>query len=394
MSARAAVSVEEALALARAHALRPGAEDVPVPEAAGRTLAEDVRAVRDLPPADLSAMDGWAVRAADTPGVLAAAGESSAGRPAETRLEPGQAMAISTGARIPVGADAVARREIVRVDAGGVHVEGAVARARDVLLAGQTIRAGALLLGAGHRVAPHEVGALGAVGHATVRCARRPRVAILATGAELVELGSAATASQVPDSSRHGLGAQAAAAGGELVASASVGDDAEATVAALAAMLDPAEGPRPDLVVTNGGISVGDHDVVRPALARLGVEELMRGVRAAPVRPTYLGRRGDQIVLGLPGNPASAAVAFHLLGRPLLGLPDDWRLRARLAVRAALRPGRAELLRCAEGPEGLTPLPDQGSHAVTSLAGASALAWLGEDDDGAPGSVVRFSRLA
>jgi molybdopterin molybdotransferase len=242
-------------------------------------------------------------------------------------------------------------------------------------------------------VAPHEVGALGATGHATVRCVRRPRVAILATGAELVALGADAGPAPVHDSSRHGLAAQVAAAGGVVVASASGGDDAEATEAALAALLDAAGDARPDVVVTNGGISVGDHDQVRPALARLGVGEMVRGVRAAPVRPTYLGRRGDQVVLGLPGNPASAAVAFHLLGRPLLGAADDWSLRAPLAARAVLRPGRAELIRCAEGPQGLIPLPDQGSHAVTSLAGATALAWLGEDDDGAPGSVVRFSRL-
>ncbi len=184
------------------------------------------------------------------------------------------------------------------------------------------------------------------------------------------------------------------AAGGIVVASASVGDDMEATVATLAAMLDAADRARPDVVVTNGGISVGAHDVVRPALERLGVEELVRGVRATPVWPTYVGRRGDQIVLGLPGNPASAAVAFHVLGRPLLGAVEDWSLRAPLAAAVTGRPGRAQLIRCVEGPEGLTPLPDQGSHAVTSLAGATALAWLGEDDDGAVGARVAFSRLA
>lgn len=386
--------MEEALAVARALAPATGTEPVPVPEAAGRTLADDVRAVRDLPPADLSAMDGWAVRAAETPGVLRAAGESAAGRPAARGLEPGRAIAVSTGARIPQGADAVARREIVRVEGGEVRVEAPVAAGRDIRRRGETIRADAVLLGAGHRVAPHEVGALGAAGHAAVRCVRRPRVAILATGAELVALGAAADPSQVHDSSRHGLAAQAVAAGGLVVASARVGDDARATEAALAALLDATGPQRPDVIVTNGGISVGDHDLVRPALARLGVEELVRGVRAAPVSPTYLGRRGDRVVLGLPGNPASAAVAFHLLGRPLLGVGDDWSLRAPLAARATLRPGRAELVRCAEGPDGLTPLADQGSHAVTSLAGATALAWLGEDDDGAPGSWVRVSRLA
>ena len=393
MSGRPGISVEEALALVAALAPARAAEAVPVPDAAGRILAEDVRAGRDLPAAESSAMDGWAVRAADTPGVLTVAGESAAGHPSDRGLAPGQAMAISTGASLPAGADAVARREIVHSEGDAVRVAEPVAPGRDVRRRGETIRAGAVLLGAGHRVAPHEVGGLGAMGLASVPCRSRPRVAVLATGAELIPLGATAGPAQVHDASRHGIAAQAAAAGGLVVASASVGDDTDATVAALAAMLDAAGGARPDLVVTNGGISGGAHDVVRPALARLGVEEVARGVRAAPVWPTYLGRRGDQIVLGLPGNPASAAVAFHLLGRPLLGAAEGWWRRAPLTAAVALRPGRAEFVRCVEGPDGLTPLPDQGSHAVTSLAGATALAWLGEDDDGAAGAPVRFARL-
>ena len=393
MSGRPGISAEEALAIVRAVAPVTGAEAVPVAEAVGRTLADDVRAVRDLPAAESSAMDGWAVRSADTPGVLTAAGESAAGQPSERRLEPGQAIAISTGASVPEGADAVARREIVRVEGEEVHVTAAVGAGRDVRRRGETIRAGATLLRAGHRVAPHEIGSIGAMGRSSVRCVRRPRVAILATGAELVPLGAHATPSQVHDSSRHGLAAQAIAAGAVVVAATSVGDDLEATVATLAAMLDTQGDARPDVVVTNGGISVGAHDVVRPALARLDVEELVRGVRLAPVWPTYVGRRGDQVVLGLPGNPAAAAVAFHLLGRPLLGRGEGWWRRAPLAVAIASRPGRAELVRCVEGPDGLTPLADQGSHSVASLAGATALAWLREDDDGAAGTRVAFSLL-
>ncbi len=386
--------MQEALDLARSLAPALAAESVPVPQSAGRVLAEDVRAGRDLPARASSAMDGWAVRAEETPGDLAVAGESAAGRPSEVALPPGSAIAVSTGAFLPEGADAVARREITRVEGERVAVTEAVGAERDVRRRGETIRQGVLLLGRGHRVAPHEVGAIGAMGRAEVLCARRPRVAVLATGAELVALGARAGPAQVHDSSRHGIAAQARAAGALVVASQTLGDDLEATVAALAALLDAVGQERPDIVVTNGGISGGDHDLVRPALARLGVTEMARGVRAKPVHPTYLGRRGDQVVLGLPGNPASAAVAFHLLGRPLLGHPDDWWRRASLTASVETRPGRAELLRCAEGPAGLTPAPDQGPHAVTSLAGAMALAWVGEDDDGAAGSVVRFSRLA
>ena len=245
-----------------------------------------------------------------------------------------------------------------------------------------------MLLAAGHRVAPHEVGALGAAGHAAVACARRARVAVLATGAELVPLGAAAGPAEVHDSSRHGVAAQLVAAGARIVAADTVGDELDATVAALARMLDGGA----DLVVTCGGVSGGPHDHVRPALARLGVAEVMRGVRATPIRPTWLGRRGDLVVLGLSGNPASAAVALHLLGRPLVGGPDDWWRHAPLAAAVAGHPDRAELVRCAERPEGLVPMAHQGAHAITSLTGATALALVppGGAEAGAP---VAFSRM-
>jgi molybdopterin molybdotransferase len=387
------MSVAEALERARSLAPVMPSETVPVPQAAGRVLAEDVCAGRDLPPVANSAMDGWAVRAADTPGALTAIGESTAGHPLRLLLEAGWAVAISTGAALPEGADAVARREITHVDGAVVHVEKAVAIGRDVRREGETLRAGAVLLTRGHRVAAHEVGALGAVGRAMVLCVRRPRVAILSTGAELIPLGEIARPEDVHDSSRHGLTAQAEAAGALVVASATVGDDLDATVAAVAALLDAPGDERPDVVVTNGGISGGAHDHVRQALARLGVDQVVGGIHATPVHPTYLGRRADQVVLGLPGNVAAGAVAFHLMGRPLLGATEDWWRHAPLTAAVRMRPGRAALLRCVEGPDGLTPMPDQGSHAVTSLAGATALAWVGEDDDGVQGSIVPFSRL-
>jgi molybdopterin molybdotransferase len=228
-----------------------------------------------------------------------------------------------------------------------------------------------------------------------VRCARRPRVAILSSGEELVPLGAVADPAQVHDSSRFGLAAQARAAGAVVVASAVVGDDPERTVALVAELLEAGPGGLPDVLITNGGIGHGPHDHVRAALARLGVEEVVPGVRASTIRPTTVGVRGDQVVLGLPGNPVAAAVALHVLGRPVLRAPEDWWRRAPLTVDVAGRPGRADLVRCVEGPHGLTPTPDQTSHAVTSLAGASALAWLPEEGDGVEaGRPVPFSRLA
>jgi molybdopterin molybdotransferase len=362
------VTLERALAVAAQAAPETGTEPVEVADLAGRRLAVDVVAVRDLPAAAVAAMDGWAVRAADTPGLLRPAGESAAGAPGGRRLAAGEAIAISTGALLPPGADAVARIEITSVDGAMVRVREAVAPGRDVRPGGELIRAGGVLLRAGHRVRAHEVGAVGAVGLARVKCARRPRVAVLATGAELVPLGADARPQEVHDSSRVGVAAQLAAAGAEVVAGDAVGDDLEATVGALRALLAVA-----DVVASCGGISAGWHDLVRAALARLGAEEIVRGVEASPMRPTLIARHGRRIVLGLPGNPASAAIAAHLLGRPLLGAPLGWR-RAPLTRDAGGHPSRPSLLRCAEGPEGIAPLPHQGAHAITSLAGADVVA--------------------
>ncbi len=389
------LSLETALERARGIAPSPAAEEVPVPAAAGRTLAEDVRAERDLPPAGTSAMDGWAVRAADTPGALAAIGESVAGRPSDRALGPGQAMEISTGAILPENADAVARREVVRVEGSTVRVDVRLSPDRDVRRRGEVIRTGGVLHPAGHRVAPHEVGGLGAVGRATVLCARRIRVAILSNGEELVPLGAPAGPAQVHDSSRHGLAAQAQAAGALVTASIMVGDDLGQTVELVAALLDAGGEARPDVLITNGGIGRGPHDHVRAALETLGVEEVVPGVRASTIRPTVIGARGDQVVLGLPGNPVAAAVALHVLGRPVLGAPEDWWRRAHLTIDVASRPGRADLVRCVEGPDGLTPTADQTSHAVTSLAGATALAWVAEELNAVEaGRPVPFSRMS
>lgn len=383
------VDVDRARELARGLAPATDLELVPVPESAGRVLAADVASARDLPAADASAMDGWAVRAADTPGTLLAVGESAAGAPWGRRLGPGEAVAISTGGVLPAGADAVARSEVTSVDGDRVAVGAGLEPWRDVRRLGELIRDGAVLLRAGHRVAPHEVGAIGAVGLARVPCLRRPAVAVLAAGAELVPLGEPAGPAEVHDASRHGVAAQLTAAGAEVVAVATVGDDHDETVAALGAMLDAGS----DVVVTCGGIAAGPHDHVRAALAELCVEEVMRGVRATPVRPAWLGRRGRQAVLGLPGNPASAAVAAHLLGRPLVGAPEDWWRRGPIAVAVPGDPERTTLVRCSERRGGLVPAAHQGAHAITSLAGSDALALVPPGGVGA-GDVVAYSRMA
>ena len=222
------VTLERALELAREHAVRTEPEEVPVAAAAGRRLAAPVVARADLPGEDASAMDGYALRAADAPGVLPLEGESAAGAPLAAALAPGRAARISTGARLPEGADAVVRLEDASERDGRVRVPAA-APGDHVRRRGEVIGRDDVLLPAGAWVGPHEVVALGSAGHASVSCHRRPRVALLATGAELIPLGAPPRPGAVWDSSRVGLAAQAAAAGGRPVAALTVGDDRAAT---------------------------------------------------------------------------------------------------------------------------------------------------------------------
>jgi len=368
-----------------------GAEDVPVGLAAGRTPAVDLRSLVALPSADTAAMDGYAVRAKDTPGRLRLVGESAAGAPLERALGSGEAAAVSTGAALPPGADAVARREIVERDgSGGIEVADPIAPGRDRRLRAEVVSAGDLLRPGGSPLRAHEVGALAAAGYVTVPCARRPRVTILTTGDELVPLGSALAPGAAYESNGVGIAAQAAAAGATVLGSMGVGDDLQATRDAVRRLLEGSGPDRPDVLVTCGGISVGDHDHVRAALRAEGLELAVDGVRMIPGRPTTLGRRDDQAVLALPGNPGSAAVAFHVLGRVLLGHRETWGLRARLDGALETRPDHVTLVRCARRADALVPLANQRSHAVTSLAAADALAWIDEATDPAE---VPFSPL-
>jgi molybdopterin molybdotransferase len=371
------VSAATAIALAREAAPSPGEELVPLELAAGRLLSAAVVARIDLPPTDQSAMDGYAVRAADTPGLLSVAGESRAGVPSATALPAGSAAVVSTGAVIPPGADAVVRQEETAERDGMIDVERRLPPGRDVRRRGEVIAAGAELLPAGTRLAPHALGAVGAVGHARVPCRRRPRVVLIATGSELAPLGATLREGQIYDASRVGIAAQIAAAGGDLLGSVSVPDRAADTLRAIRDALELGI----DLLVTAGGISRGRHDHVRAALAEVGFDTRFERMRARPCQPTWLGVRGRVAALGLPGNAVSAAVAMHVVGRPLLGLDEPWSRAAPLAAPVESRVGRAEFVRCAWDGAGLLPHPDQDSHAVTGLAPAEALAWIPEEPE-------------
>ncbi|MCC6831310.1 MAG: molybdopterin molybdotransferase MoeA [Thermoleophilia bacterium] len=374
------ISLTDALAACAANRVATGEQTVPVAAAAGRVLAREVVARVDLPSADTAAMDGLAVRSADTPGTLATVGEHRAGHPGHVALGPGQAARISTGAVLPGGADAVVRREEVGGTPEAATVPG-VPPGRDVRRRGEVIGAGEVLLPAGVRIAPTAVTALGAVGMAELTVTVPPRVAVIGVGDELVPLGVPLRPGQVYDSNRVGVAAQLAAAGAEVISSTSVGDDRDATVQAIHTAL----GMGADMVVTVGGVSAGDHDHVRPAMRALGAEEVFRGVRVVPCRPLWLGRRDHVVLLGLPGNPASAGIALHLFGRVLLGHPAHWAPRAPLAVHRSPGPGMAQVLRCALRDGVLHPLRAQGAHAVTTMALADALALVeGDTPAGTP----------
>ncbi|MGD9572951.1 MAG: molybdopterin molybdotransferase MoeA [Thermoleophilia bacterium] len=386
------LSAEDALAAARALAPDPGAEEVALEHLAGRRLAESVVALSDLPPAATSAMDGWAVQAAGAaPGrLLRLVGESAAGHPATGGVGPGEACRISTGARLPAGADAVLRREDGH-EAGGFLIPFLpVPPAADVRPAGDDLRAGEALLHPGTLLAPHEVAVVAAAGLTGASCRRRARVAVLTTGDELVPPGAPVPARSTIDVILPALTAQVAAAGGAVTASARARDEREDTTAAIAGLL----AGRPDLLVTAGGVSAGTRDHVAAALEDLGTRWEARGVAMRPGHPVRLGRAGATAVLALPGNPAAAVVCFHLLGRALLG-HEDWGARATLAEDVPRHPRATSFVRCAEGPEGLVPLGRQGSHQVTSLAGARVLAWIAPGDGAAPaGARVPASGMA
>src|SRR3954469_12491338 len=354
------------------------AEDVPLERALGRVLAEDARAEGDLPPFDSSAMDGYALVAGPA-SELPVVGESRAGTPATSPLEPGQAMRISTGAALPEGADAVVPVERVEPSGEPVRVRVPETQPGDhIRRAGEDARKGQAVIAAGSELDPAGVAVLAALGNATVRCGAVPRVAVLVTGDELVEPGEPLGPGQIRDSNAYALAAQATRAGARVIGKRVVRDDRAATEEAFGAALAEA-----DVVIGSGGVSVGPHDHVKPALAALGVEERFWGVRLKPGKPTWFGARDGKLVFGLPGNPVSAMVTFHLFARPaLLRLagadPAEGRTRAVADVDLQRSPERDQVIRCRldlrDDGWHVQPTKAQGSHVLSSMLDAQAFA--------------------
>jgi len=393
------ISIDEARARVL-EAVRPlEAEDVPLAEALGRVLAEDVTSPIDVPPFDGSAMDGYAVRAGPA-AELEVIGESRAGAPAAEQVRPGTAIRISTGAALPAGADAVVpleRAEPVARPTERVRVPATEPRA-NVRYAGEDLPAGRPVATAGTPLDAATIGAAAAIGRAAVRCGRRPRVALVVTGDELVPPGRPLPPGGIYSSNVYALGAQVAGAGAELAGRRNVPDDAQATRTALAGALATA-----DVVIASGGISVGPHDHVKPALRGLGVDERFWGVSLRPGKPTWFGTKVGVLVFGLPGNPVSAMVTFELFVRPALRAlqgrsPDAATATVTLDEPIERHPVREQavrvrLRRTANGLRATSTGP-QGSHMLTSMLGADALARVAAGEGALPaGATVEVELL-
>jgi molybdopterin molybdotransferase len=382
-------------------------ERVPVEQAFGRVLAENVVARAPIPPFAYSAMDGYVVATRDLTGngpwELPVEGESRTGRPAPA-LVGGTACAISTGAEVPSGADAVLPREVVERTATGLRFGERPRSGQHIRRAGEDLATGSVALERGLRLGPAALGLAAALDVTELVVTRRPRVTIVCTGDELRAPGSAAMPGKIPESVSPGLAALASLAGATVRRLPPVGDERDATERALAAALVAT-----DLLLTVGGVSVGDHDWVRPALEAQGVVLDFWKVAIKPGKPLAFGRHrgGSAAVLGLPGNPASALITFSLFGMPLLrALQGD---RAPVPAFAALplagtlahKPGRLEFMRVAleprDGRLSVVPFDNQASGALTSMAWSNGLALLGADVESLPPGafveVLRFQDL-
>ncbi len=295
---------------------------VTLAEARGRVLAEDVKADTDLPPFDRAVMDGYAVRAVDvrdaaegSPVRLRLAGEAAAGAGWRGELGIGEAVRIMTGAPVPAGADSVQQVEVTREAENGavVEIDRPTTSEQFIIRRGREVRAGHIALRAGDELNAASIAALASFGYASVKVGARPRVVVLATGAELVGVEQQPAADQIRDSNTHTLSAYAEAAGAIVKHAPIAGDDLQLLQSVIAEAAR-----RANVLVLSGGVSMGVYDFTKTALRALGAEIFFERVRLRPGKPTVFARLGDALVFGLPGNPVSVAVTFNLFARTAL----------------------------------------------------------------------------
>lgn len=374
-----------------------GTEQVRLEQALGRVLAEEVRANRDQPPYDVSAMDGYALRSADLgniPAMLEIIEDIKAGDLPRKTLAPGQCARIMTGAPLPPDADAVIRVEDTGALANNrVQVNQSVKPGHDIRRLGENMRNGEVVLNSGTEITPGVIGVLATVKRAQVQVYRRPRVAILSTGNELEGLDEPVDPNKIPDANSYALMAQVQALGIEPVLLGIARDDPKELENYLKRGLEY------DVLLVSGGTSVGVHDYVRPTIEALGAQMLFWRVAMKPGHPVAFGKVGEKIIFGLPGNPVSSMVCFEEFVAPalrrMMGYARTHRrtIEARLTHDVKHQPGRTEFIRVMlakeEGGYAATSTGAQGSGMLLSMAKADGLAVVPADSNGlAAGSTV------
>lgn len=387
------ITVDEARAVVLGHVITLPVETVPLAQAEGRILRAPVASDRDLPPFNRAAMDGFAVRSADTVAAgakLHVAGEVRAGIWPDRAVAEGEAFRIMTGAPVPQGADAVIQVERAKLDGpADVFIETSVAAGQNIVPKGSEATQGAVLLDEGVRIGGAQLAVMASVGVIEPVVARKPRVAVIVTGDEVVDPQTAPSAAQIRNANGPALISAIREAGGVPTDFGVVKDDPETTRAAIARALD--EGY--DAIVLSGGVSAGDFDFVEPALAKLGVALHVTAVRVKPGAPFVFGSRGETLVFGLPGNPVSAQVTFELFARPALLRMQGARASLRPVLEAVLeaplqnRSGRRNYLPVVaawkDGALHARPLRTQGSGDLVAHSQANALAILEPDQTAA-----------
>lgn len=392
------LSVTDALAAVLDTARPVGAETVPLAEAGGRILAESVRAPEPIPPFDTSAMDGFAVRAADcanAPLTLPIRGRSVAGSAPEAEVSRGTAVAIATGAPLPLGADAIVPVEWTRSQSDAVHIDRAPEAGRYIRRAGSALASGESLLRTGQVLTPPALGLLGAMGVASVVVRQRPRVRLVVTGDEITPPGTPLAPGGIRDANGPGLSEQIRAAGGHPTLVHSRDEPGDTIRAARG---------EADLLVLTGGVSVGPRDRVQDDLSAAGVQWRFWRVRQRPGKPLLFGVWDGVPVLALPGNPVSAAVCFEIYGRPLLramlGVDSSaLTLPARLAESLSTARGlhtfaRVVARRASGGGLEVVSAGAQGSHVYRTLLGTGLAHLPAEWENALPGASILYQPFA
>ncbi len=381
------LSIEDARSRVLAEASPLPAKTVPLSDAVGSVLAEEIVASHSVPPFDNSGMDGYAVRARDlvdatpeSPARLLIAETIPAGHVATKSLSPGEAARIMTGAPMPQGADTVAQSEITSEEDGYVLVYEAVKPGKNIRRAGEDVMAGDRVLAAGTPLGPAEIGVLASLGRPQLLVHRRPRVAVISTGSELVEVDQPLGPGQIRNSNSYSLRALCRQLGVEAISFGIVPDDYDATRRAIQAGLEY------DVLLTSGGVSVGRFDFVKDVQDELGVERRLWGVAMKPGKPLAFGVRGGTLVFGLPGNPVSAMVSFELFVRPALLRLMGYRRTTRPLYQAIIEEdvvnpdGRTYVVRVRawreDGTWHISSTGAQGSGILRSMVGANGLAFV------------------